>query len=315
MKRVSALGAIALVGLLILECLYLVQSVLNARIAPDNYTITVQLERSGGLMDTSPVTVRGVQVGEVASIEPVSDGLQANLVINKDTQIPIDAPGVISNLSVVGEQFLDFRPNDKGGEHFKNGDVVPKGQVRSSSTIGETVSRVTRITDAMDPKYIKIIVDALHTGLAPSEEQLSTIDLASKLLAQTILDKQNALSDHIRDSLMVISGAEEINVGKIFSDASSYVIPLSDSFTYADRLDPRNGAALARVGELLSGGSATELPDFNKIFESITQALMVLQPFTSPLRANRTSFNDEILKLLGYFTSDGQVRVPVSVPR
>ena len=77
------------------------------------YDITVNFDNIGGLKARSSVTMAGVRIGRVASIEFDSEQYVAVVVLNIEEQydrIPIDTSASIFTAGLLGEQYIGLEP-------------------------------------------------------------------------------------------------------------------------------------------------------------------------------------------------------------
>ena len=82
------------------------------------------LPTSGGLFVGSEVTYRGVKIGKVAKMTATRDGVTVDMALVEGTELPLDSPMYVHNLSAVGEQYLDFEPPDDKPPYAKEGDTL-----------------------------------------------------------------------------------------------------------------------------------------------------------------------------------------------
>jgi virulence factor Mce-like protein len=132
--------------------------------------MTVNLDRSGGLLLTSPVTYRGVQVGKVTDIALRPGGVRVSVRVDGDTRIPADTEVAVANLSAAGEQYLDFRPRTDSGPFLTTGAVVDPKNTRTPVPFPEVVSNVTQLVSEIDPSKINVLVHEAQlafNGTAP----------------------------------------------------------------------------------------------------------------------------------------------------
>src|ERR1700760_2263744 len=91
------------------------------------YTVAVDLPRSGGLYQTSVVTYRGTDVGQVKSIDVTAAGVRAVLAMKSRTPVPADVQASVHSRSAIGEQYIELTPRPgTGGEHsrpLRDGDL------------------------------------------------------------------------------------------------------------------------------------------------------------------------------------------------
>jgi phospholipid/cholesterol/gamma-HCH transport system substrate-binding protein len=88
---------------------------LPAFLGVGQYRVTVQLPETGGLYPRSNVTYRGVQVGEVKSVQLTDTGVAAVLSLNSDVKIPADLKAEVHSVSSVGEQYIQLLPRSGEG--------------------------------------------------------------------------------------------------------------------------------------------------------------------------------------------------------
>jgi phospholipid/cholesterol/gamma-HCH transport system substrate-binding protein len=115
-----ALGIVALV--------FLVMKVSNLSAFNDEvgYVVTAEFENIGGLKTRSPVTLAGVRVGRVESINLDPDTYDAivtlNLYASFDT-LPTDTAASIYTAGLLGEQYIALEVGAEE-EFLKDGDVI-----------------------------------------------------------------------------------------------------------------------------------------------------------------------------------------------
>ena len=82
--------------------------------SPDNsYMITARFENIGGLKARSPVTVGGVRIGRVASIDYDNKRFEAVVLLELDgkyDQFPDDTTASIYTAGLLGEQYVSLEP-------------------------------------------------------------------------------------------------------------------------------------------------------------------------------------------------------------
>ncbi|VAW71755.1 Phospholipid ABC transporter substrate-binding protein MlaD [hydrothermal vent metagenome] len=82
--------------------------------APGNsYTVTARFENVGGLKTRSPVTIGGVRIGRVASIDFDNTRFEAVVVLEIDgkyDQFPEDSTASIYTAGLLGEQYVSLEP-------------------------------------------------------------------------------------------------------------------------------------------------------------------------------------------------------------
>jgi phospholipid/cholesterol/gamma-HCH transport system substrate-binding protein len=98
------------------------------------YNVAVDLPQSGGLYQTSVVTYRGTDVGQVKSVDVTATGVHAVLALRSGVKVPSDVQASVHSRSAIGEQYIELTPlPGKDAEHprlLRNGDVIPRALTR-----------------------------------------------------------------------------------------------------------------------------------------------------------------------------------------
>ena len=100
-------------GMAALFMLAMQVSNLSNSISGDTYAITAAFENIGGLKVRSPVTVSGVRVGRVDSIDYDSRAFEAVVTLSIDSRynsFPEDTSASIFTSGLLGEQYIALEP-------------------------------------------------------------------------------------------------------------------------------------------------------------------------------------------------------------
>jgi phospholipid/cholesterol/gamma-HCH transport system substrate-binding protein len=106
-------GLFVAAGMAALFMLAMQVSNLSNSISGDTYAITAAFENIGGLKVRSPVTVSGVRVGRVDSIDYDSRAFEAVVTLSIDSRynsFPEDTSASIFTSGLLGEQYIALEP-------------------------------------------------------------------------------------------------------------------------------------------------------------------------------------------------------------
>ena len=109
-------GLFVALGLAALFMLAMKVSNLSAFSGGDGYQVTARFQNIGGLKERAPVTMSGVRVGRVKSIDFDDQSYQALVTLDIDsrwTRIPTDSTASIFTAGLLGEQYIAL---EAGGE-------------------------------------------------------------------------------------------------------------------------------------------------------------------------------------------------------
>lgn len=119
--RIAAFLVLSAVGIVYIAGTYLG---FVDRILGRGLEVHATLPTSGGLFEGSEVTYRGVKIGKVQAMHATREGVRLDLSLREGTELPLDAPMYVHNLSAVGEQYLDFEPASDEGPYAEDGDTI-----------------------------------------------------------------------------------------------------------------------------------------------------------------------------------------------
>ncbi len=218
MTRGARLSALALFVVLVVGLTYLV--VVVARINPtrSEYSLTAYIDTSGGLLDTSPVMLQGLPVGKVTAIHASDSGLKVDMSVDSEKKIARNSVMTIENLSVAGEQYVNFIPSGATTDGFYGGgDVVPRSAVQVYPSVPQVLPKMSAVADALDPSAIESIDKTVSQAVNGRQADLDTIgDMMRRLV--NFVGKDGAVrvtADNAEFLLGLLS-----NVGGVLTDAS-----------------------------------------------------------------------------------------------
>ncbi|MED5801607.1 MlaD family protein [Gordonia sp. Z-3] len=129
------------------------------------YQLTVHFPNSGGLQETSGVTLRGARIGDVQQIRVQPESVDVTVEIAEDVQINRNAVVAALGLSAAGEQYVDFQPATADGPYFVNGDEIAINQTRVTAPFPQTLEATLNVVDQIDPVELRSAIDNLEVAL------------------------------------------------------------------------------------------------------------------------------------------------------
>ncbi|MFI5720653.1 MCE family protein [Nocardia sp. NPDC051750] len=162
---------------------YLLFGALDINPFAANYQLRVELRESGGLLPGQDVTLRGVPIGEVASVEVAGGKVVAVASIDERIRIPHTGRVRTAALSAAGEQYLDFLPETDGGPFLAPGAVVTQDRTSSPVPLSTMLEGLSGILAQVDPAQLRAISDELGVGEAGPGKLAAIIDGGFFLIA------------------------------------------------------------------------------------------------------------------------------------
>nr|WP_058856982.1 MlaD family protein [Nocardia jinanensis] len=173
------LSNIGLVVALLIGGTYLLVDVMRVNPLRSTYTVTVNLDRSGGLQPGNDVTLRGYRVGEVSNLELVDDGagIRAKAEIDSRYDIPVDTNVAVQALSGAGEQYIDFRPATDQGPFLTDGSKIDFDPERVSTPVpvSSVLENSSDLIAQVNPEHFAVILNELDTALSGGPDQLRSL--------------------------------------------------------------------------------------------------------------------------------------------
>ncbi|MEU1983189.1 MlaD family protein [Nocardia sp. NPDC019395] len=169
----------SLIGLLLVLLIgtgYLLFGALDINPLAAKYQVRVELRESGGLLPGQDVTLRGVRIGRVASVEVAGDKVVAVASIDERTRIPMGGRVRTAALSAAGEQYLDFLPDTDSGPFLAPGAVVTADRTSSPVPLSTMLEGLSGILAQVDPGQLRAISDELGVGEAGPDKLAAIID-------------------------------------------------------------------------------------------------------------------------------------------
>jgi len=174
-KTRSLVTIVALLALLALGLSYLLVAIVQLDPFSRPMRVTVNMARSGGLLDYSQVTYRGHPVGRISGIALRGGGVQVSATLDEGTKIPANTDVVVASLSAVGEQYLDFQPRTNQGPYLADGAVIEPRDTHTPVPFSQVIASVTRLTDQIDPAKVTVVVDELAKAFNGSGPDIQRI--------------------------------------------------------------------------------------------------------------------------------------------
>ena len=214
-KIIIQLAVVALVAVVTASLLAFDYMRVPALLGIGQYTVMVDLPRSGGLYPSSNVTYRGTEVGRVQTVHLTDTGVKAELSLRSDVHIPADLDAQVHSVSGVGEQYLALLPRSAHGPMLKDGSVIPVSRTSVPPEIGALLDAANRGVRAIPPENVKTVVDESFNaigGLGPEFSRFvrgstqlaidahNNLDALTTVIdrAQPVLDSQTDTSQAVR---------------------------------------------------------------------------------------------------------------------
>ncbi len=221
-ERRLGLSACALAVMLVIGVVYLLFGTLKINPGASEKLVRVHLAETGGLLPGQDVTLRGVAVGRVQSIDLTDDGVLAVAALKPDAQIPADSAVRVSALSPAGEQYLDFRATSNAGPYLVDGSVIDRDRTQTPVTLAQLLGNLDGTLEQIDPDKLSAVLDELRVGPEGAHKLAAILD-GGALLVSTLDSVLPETVSLVNTSKVMLSTVRDVSPGlaSTSSDLSS----------------------------------------------------------------------------------------------
>ncbi len=256
-----------------------------------------------GLLSGSDVKVRGVNIGQVKSIELVDGSAEITLQIHDGEAVPEGATATIRPKTLFGEKFVDIDPDtaEPGAPALEDGAEITHTQ--GGFELERVLSDTYPLLKAIDPQELYTVIDQLAEGADGLGDEVNRTLVNGSELSKVFADNADNTAQFLHDLALVseeLSG-QATTVLEI-ADAANVALP-----TLNDNEDDVV-ALLQQTSRLTS--DVADLLEANKPFvdASMVQGSRTLQL----LYDQRTEVIPLVIGLRQYIeTLTSVVRIPV----
>jgi virulence factor Mce-like protein len=182
-RRRLAVSVGGLVLTLVAATTFILVDSLGINPARSAHAVRVMLPESGGLLPNQDVTLRGVPIGRVESVNFTDTGVVATAAIDADVAVPLDSSVRVSALSAAGEQFLDFRPRSDHGPTLTDGSVIGEDQTSIPVSLARLLANGDGVLAQVDTEKLAVMSDELRVGHQGPQKLAALLDGGAFLIS------------------------------------------------------------------------------------------------------------------------------------
>lgn len=169
------------------------------------YVVRLDLANGGGIYPNADVTYRGVSVGRVGAMRLTSQGIEVDLNISASAPpIPARLHAAIADLSAVGEQYVDLRPDDSRGPFLADGSVIPVRDTELPLPVTSLLTSVNTLATSLPLASLRTLTTELATGFGGQGANLQAIIDGNRALVRGAYATLPQTSALIRDGKTVL---------------------------------------------------------------------------------------------------------------
>jgi phospholipid/cholesterol/gamma-HCH transport system substrate-binding protein len=173
---------------------------------PGYYVVRLDLAQAGGIFPNADVTYRGVSVGRVGAVRLTATGVEADLNISDSAPpIPARLQAAIADLSAVGEQYVDLRPDATSGPYLTAGTVIPQRDTQLPLPVTSLLTSLNTLATSLPLGTLRTLLDEMATGLQGQGTDLASIIDGNHALVQALSARTGQTITLITNSKTVLA--------------------------------------------------------------------------------------------------------------
>ncbi|CAM2942274.1 MCE family protein [Mycobacterium intermedium] len=279
--------------------------------------VTLLLDKSGGLLPTSQVTMRGIQVGRVTGVQATPSGLRVSIDLDPAYPVPANSAISIQNLSLVGEQYIDFKTKHIAPPYFSDGAVIPADRVAPSVTVSELLAKANGLLSVINPNHVQSIVTTVSEIFAGNDATLDSLAITAGLVSKMELEKKQLLTTVFGNVFTLVDDLDAVHADASLRQAGLVLPPALLALT---KLVRNTGEYTNAADGTFAPGAPvpTMVANINEYIDMLSGPLgtfaTVLEPATEPLYGVRVNGGHWMDFWESTFNDAGGLRLQVNSP-
>jgi phospholipid/cholesterol/gamma-HCH transport system substrate-binding protein len=170
------------------------------------YTVQMYLPSAGGLYPGADVTYRGVSVGRVGQMSLTASGVDVNLDISSSApKIPVNLQATVADLSAVGEEYVNLRPQAGGGPYLVNDSVIAQRNTQIPLPVTRLLTSINTLVSSVPQQSLRTVVSELGNAFQGQGPNLQVLLDTSSSLTQAATQDIPQTSKLITDGQTVLA--------------------------------------------------------------------------------------------------------------
>ncbi|MBW3619571.1 MAG: MCE family protein [Actinobacteria bacterium] len=202
------------------------------------YTVNAEFARTYNLFPGSPVRVLGVDVGKIADlhVEPGSDTVRVELLIDEGVEIPAGAGALIVPEALLGERYVQLEPAYTGGEAMQDGGTIPVERTVVPYEFDEVLDSLNDFVGGLDAPEVGRMFDNVATVLDGQGETIGQVIDQASVAIEVLAENDEelvSLAGRLADLNETLATRDEA-IGPIIEDWNTVAGTLADDRTDID---------------------------------------------------------------------------------
>ncbi len=276
-------GLMVIIGLLLLAVLLLRASRWQPSIS--NQYIKIRFDNVGGLMKNAQVSMYGMEIGKVTSIDLMGDWVQVTAQIDKKVKIREGYKIVIDVIGIIGEKYIEIVNGPLNNKLTSDNPLIGT----SPPSIGEILIQVNDI--------VRRSSDALNVAkdviIANQDNVRSSVKDATEFIGET----KNVIRKTINDFNTLLESVNKITNGKE-TDVVQTITELKKLITELNKDRNRILPAVQTMTENINGLITISSPIVKGSLENLKKSSEEINALTSKIDMYVEDLNKSVSRLI-----------------
>lgn len=158
--------------------------------------LTTRMPETAGLRSGFSVTLDGVVVGTVRSVELAEDGVVIAFELDEGVEVPGDAQARIVRASAIGEQRIDLEPTEGGtAAPFSDGSRVPAAPDAVPPNVEEVITTVQGLLQAIPTEDLNTVIRESAAALRGRSADIHSLIRSTEVISTELLRREGDLRE------------------------------------------------------------------------------------------------------------------------
>ncbi|MGL4305472.1 MAG: MCE family protein [Mycobacteriaceae bacterium] len=249
----------------------------------NTFEVSAEFDNVSGLYIGNDVSVLGIAIGKITSIEPRANSALVKLSINSDVDVPSNVFVVSVAPSVVTDRHIELTPAYSSGPKLTDGSHVPLTRTKTPVDTDRLIASLDELSVAFSAQNAQkpldqalTVTDNVLAGNGKDIQQtLSMLSEALKTGATSSEDLKSLITHLSKLSSLAAANNQQI---------SEFTTALADASTLSKNIAPEISQAVANINALTSQISDLLLVNKDKLGSSTKNLNTTLDMFKSRSR-------------------------------
>ena len=245
LRKAIAFGVFAALSLAL--TFYIGAQIAHFQLGAQRYGLTATFDDVTNLRAGDPVRLAGVPVGQVSSVKVVDGRARVRFQVDSSVHLPTDSEVAVRWLNLIGQRELYLYPGTDTATIPQDGKAT-MDKTRSVVDLGALLNELGPLTQAIDPKQVNSLVEALVTALDGNRTQLDSVVGDLKTVLDTLASRKDTVQQLLSDYATVTGtiAKRDLEIQTLVDDLASLTQSFADSSQTLD-------SALVQLPELAVG--------------------------------------------------------------